>query len=87
LRYLKSKSDDSFSDDASFSQPRVFEGPNLWERAIKGYNNYQLIKNVYQSDGVLQEDIFSQSRCRKTPKVYSQKNCYKILDNGWKNLF
>jgi hypothetical protein len=20
-----------------FSHPRVFEGPNLWERAIKGY--------------------------------------------------
>jgi hypothetical protein len=52
LTYLRTKSDDLFSNDASFSHPRVFEGPNLWERAIKGYVDNEssvicLIKNVW----------------------------------------
>jgi hypothetical protein len=25
-----------------FLTPRVFEGPNIWERAIKGYNLYHI---------------------------------------------
>ena len=35
----RTKLDDSFSNDALFSHPppRVFERPNLWVRAIKGY--------------------------------------------------
>jgi hypothetical protein len=26
-----------------FSHPRVFDGPNLWERAIKGYGPYHMV--------------------------------------------
>jgi hypothetical protein len=37
LSYLRTKSDDSFLNDASFSHPRIFEGLNPYDRAIRGY--------------------------------------------------